>query len=226
MGAIVGLLVASWVVSLSGALMPGPLLTVTINQSLHRGVSAGPLVVLGHALLELALVLVLLSGLQSLLAVPPVEMGLSLAGGAVLGYMSWGLLAVARKTPQPLPWERTGEERRSRRQAAGLAPIWAGIVTSVVNPYWELWWVSIGAAMLFQARGAGVAGVLAFYLGHILGDLGWYTAVAVAVVLGRRWLNRRAYSVLMAVCGLFLAAFALYFLYHGLEVGQRLGVWS
>ena len=94
----------------------------------------------------------------------------------------------------------------------------------MVNPYWELWWVSIGAAMLFQARSAGVAGVTAFYFGHILGDLGWYTAVAVAVVWGRRWLNRRAYSALMAVCGLFLAAFAVYFLYHGVEVGRLLGL--
>ena len=222
MGTLIGLLAASWVVSLSGALMPGPLLTVAINHSLHRGVAAGPLVVLGHALLELAMVLALLSGLAHLLAVPQVELALSLAGGLVLGYMGWGLLAAAKSPPSPLPWEQPKEGERDPARAGLLSPVWAGVVTSVVNPYWELWWVIIGAAMLVQARAAGTPGVAAFYLGHILGDLAWYTLVAATVVLGRRWLNRRAYSALMGVCGLFPAAFAVYFFLHGVKLGHAL----
>ena len=48
---------SSFMIALSGALMPGPLLTVTISEATRRGTVAGPLMILGHGILELALVL-------------------------------------------------------------------------------------------------------------------------------------------------------------------------
>ena len=46
----------SFLVALTGAMMPGPVLTVTISESSRRGAWAGPLLMIGHALLELALI--------------------------------------------------------------------------------------------------------------------------------------------------------------------------
>ncbi|MBC7346053.1 MAG: LysE family transporter [Clostridia bacterium] len=220
---ILGLFAAAWVVSLSGALMPGPLLTITINESLHRGVCAGPLVVLGHAVLELALVVALLLGLQHVLTLPLVEFCLSLAGGGVLGILGLDLLRVTWRPPASLPWDdaaAVGSDARDR----WFASVWAGMVTTVVNPYWELWWATIGAAMLVQAQAVATAGITAFYLGHVLGDLGWYTLVSLVVVSGRRWLSRGAYRWLMGGCGVFLLTLAVYFSYHALAVGRRLFV--
>ena len=54
---------SSFVIALSGALMPGPVLTVTVSESARRGAKAGPLMIFGHGILELALVLALLGGL-------------------------------------------------------------------------------------------------------------------------------------------------------------------
>ena len=47
---------SSFVVALSGALMPGPLLAVTLGNSPHYGWKFGPLAILGHGILELGLV--------------------------------------------------------------------------------------------------------------------------------------------------------------------------
>ncbi len=58
---LAGVPVSSFVVALSGALMPGPLLTVTVGEATRRGFWAGPLIILGHGLLELTLVLLLLA---------------------------------------------------------------------------------------------------------------------------------------------------------------------
>jgi hypothetical protein len=52
---------SSFVIALSGALMPGPLLTATISECSQRGFIAGPLLITGHAILELVLVIALLS---------------------------------------------------------------------------------------------------------------------------------------------------------------------
>jgi threonine/homoserine/homoserine lactone efflux protein len=206
-------------VSLSGALMPGPLLTVTLKESLGRGAVAGPLVVLGHGLLELAMVGALLFGLQHWLRLPVVEFCLSLAGAAVLVWMARGLLGgLGNKFSLSLEEKSPGVTSTSRRTF--FRPVWAGVLASAANPYWELWWATIGAAMLSQAQVAGAVGVAAFYFGHVLGDLGWYTAVSSAVGLGRRWLTPAVYRGLLFTCGLFLLGLAVYFAWHGIGVGK------
>ncbi len=57
----------SFLLALSAAIMPGPLLAVAINSSSHRGFIAGPLLIVGHGILELGLVALLFLGLSSLL---------------------------------------------------------------------------------------------------------------------------------------------------------------
>ena len=60
---LIAIFTSSFIIALSGALMPGPLLTFTVSESPQRGAITGPLVILGHGILELALVLALLSGM-------------------------------------------------------------------------------------------------------------------------------------------------------------------
>ncbi len=67
---LAGVASTSFIVALSGALMPGPLLTVTVGEAARRGFWAGPLIMVGHSLLELALVLLLLVGLGAWLNQP------------------------------------------------------------------------------------------------------------------------------------------------------------
>jgi len=67
----------SFTLALSGALMPGPLLTVTVAESARMGFRAGPLLITGHALLELLL----------FLKSPSVMGIIALVGGGMLLWM-------------------------------------------------------------------------------------------------------------------------------------------
>src|SRR3989339_1811617 len=59
---LISIFLVSFTIALSGAMMPGPLLTVVIAESLKHGRKTGPLVSLGHAILEvLTIGLLLLS---------------------------------------------------------------------------------------------------------------------------------------------------------------------
>ena len=70
----------SFAPALSGALMPGPLLTVTVAEAAQRGTRTGPLIITGHVILELLLVTAIIMGLGPYLKNPPVIGIISLCG--------------------------------------------------------------------------------------------------------------------------------------------------
>jgi threonine/homoserine/homoserine lactone efflux protein len=204
---LAGIPVTSFLVALSGALMPGPLLTVTVGEAARRGFWAGPLIIVGHALLELALVLLLLAGLGVWLHRPAVLGTVGLVGAGMLGWMGVGLLKASRHSHLEL--EGNGE--------AGMHPVVAGVLMSVANPYWLLWWLTIGLGYVMFSIEYGLLGVALFYLGHILADFAWYTLVSGAVAQGRRFLSDRYYRGFLAGCGVFLFGFGGYFGVQGVR---------
>ncbi|MFZ5766632.1 MAG: LysE family translocator [Thermodesulfobacteriota bacterium] len=197
---------SSFTVALSGALMPGPFLTATISESSRRGAVAGPLMVLGHGILELALVLALLTGLAPLFNNDRVFAAIALAGGIILVWMSLSMfrgLAGLRLAGQ-------GETARRHNL------ILAGILFSLANPYWAIWWATIGLGYIMHAVILGPLGVMTFFCGHILADLAWYSLVSYGIARGRGFFGDRFYRGLIAACASFLLVFAGYFFYSGL----------
>src|SRR3972149_5217323 len=49
-------------------------------------------------------------------------------------------------------------------------PVADGIIASISNPYWSLWWATIGLGYLALSSGQGLTGVAFFFAGHILAD--------------------------------------------------------
>ena len=98
---LLGLLFSAFLIGFSGAMMPGPMLGVTIDGSLKKGFIAGPLVVLGHGILELALILVMALGIKDLFANPTIAGYIGLAGGLYLAWMGYGMIGLALKRPFP-----------------------------------------------------------------------------------------------------------------------------
>lgn len=197
---------SSFVIALSGALMPGPLMAAAISESSQRGFIAGPLLIAGHAILELGLVIALLLGLAPLLQLPSVFAAIALIGSAILFWMAFGMF---RSLPSlRLSWEGT--------RKGGHHPAVTGIVMSIANPYWSIWWATIGLGYILYSWQFGLWGVAFFFAGHILADLAWYSMISAAVAGGRRFLTDRLYRVLIGLCATFLVVFSLYFFYAGL----------
>lgn len=196
---------SSFVIALSGALMPGPLLTATISESSRHGFIAGPLMIAGHAILELALVIAFLLGLAPFIRQPLVFAATALLGSVILFRMAFGMF---RSLPSlHLSWE--GDRKRTNH------PMISGILMSVANPYWIIWWATIGLGYILYSWRFGFWGIAFFFAGHILADLIWYSLIAAAVAGGRHFLTDRLYRSLIAVCAALLIVFAGYFAYAG-----------
>ncbi len=205
--ALVTIFCTSFVLALSGALMPGPLLTITVSESSRRGLIAGPLMIFGHGLLELALVVALISGLAPVLGRDDVFILISLTGGAVLLWMGISML---RSLPNlTLGGHATAKKSRNL--------VLMGIVLSAINPYWLIWWASIGLGYIMHSLKFGLLGVTAFFLGHILADLAWYALISFGIAKGQRLFSDLFYRKLIGACAVFLILFSCWFFYSGVQ---------
>jgi len=207
MPALLSIFALAFVTALSGAMMPGPLLAATISESARRGFLAGPLLIVGHALLEAALLILLLRGLASLFQREIFFIVIALLGAAVLIWMAAAMF-------RSLPTLRLSFDRKVKKQNNIILQ---GALMSVANPYWSIWWATIGIGCILQGKRLGVWGILFFFSGHLLADFAWYSAVSAAVAGGRRLLTDRVYRSIIAVCATALVGFAVYFLYAGIS---------
>lgn len=213
---IAAIFTTSFILGLSGAMMPGPLLAVAVNQSARRGFWAGPLIVLGHAVLELLLVILLVLGLAAVLDRVEARTLIGMVGGVFLLYLGWGMTGDAIRGKVVLDLEGKGGDEASPGGGKSLHPVSAGILLSLTNPYWSMWWATVGLWYIRQAQQGGVHAVSSFYSGHILADLAWYSLVAAVVAGGRRFISQKLYNAVLVVCGLFVMGMGVYFLWDAI----------
>lgn len=209
MRALFALFVTSLIIGFSGALMPGPVSMVTISQSARHGFWAGPLVTVGHAVAEMAAVAALAMGLGKVFKHGLVAGLVGLLGG---GFLLWMGVDIARSG-----WVGIALELKAG-EMGGLTAfgcVGAGVLASISNPYWVVWWASVGASYVVLALRRGLPGLGAFFSGHILSDLSWNSLLAFLIASGRGFLSPSFYRGVLVVCGLILVALAIYFIYSG-----------
>lgn len=201
-----------WLIGFTGAMMPGPVTTLIVTETAKHGFIAGPLITIGHVLLELAMVIALFFGLGDLLKQDVVAGTIGLLGGLFLLWMGFNIVRDAwlgKVSFNPTP-------QVSRAPVSGN-PIIGGILTSISNPDRILWWATVGAAYLISFRAFGIAGIIAFYVGHTLADWVWNNVVAFVVATGRRVMTDRVYRGILIVCGTLLIALSFYFVSSGIN---------
>ncbi len=202
----------SFVLALSGAVAPGPLLAVTVAGSLRYGPAAGPLLVTGHALLEAGMVALLVAGAGDVLRGSWVFNVVAVAGGCLLVGMGVHMFTGGGAA---------GDEaaREGGSPVGAMRLVFSGAAASVANPYWALWWLTAGLGFLVVGLSAGILGVVAFFLGHVSADYLWYTVVSFGVGRGRNLLRGRLYRIVGRACGVMLVAFGGWFLLLGCGAG-------
>jgi len=211
----------SFVTALSGAMAPGPLLTYTIMKSIKdkkKGFLMGLWIISGHALLESVILILLLLGFSFILQNKVVRFIISLVGCGFLLYFGISMLIRISRGEMKADFLDTKKnipenQKEHGKKAFNLDnPILGGILVSMSNPYWWMWWASIGSAFLIK-WGISLNNwhkMLAFFIGHEAGDLIWYVPVAILSFLGQRYFNRKVYYIILSICGVFLVIFGLY----------------
>ena len=192
------------VISLSGVMMPGPVFAVTIARS-YKSQFAGIRVAVGHALIEIPLILLIYYGFASFFQDALVQKVLSLVGGAVLVWMGIRMLRARGRTI-----EKGKDLPRNS--------IFAGATTTALNPYFILWWATVGSMLIMKSLSFGLTGLILFAVVHLLCDFGWLAFVSVLVHRTKSLWGGRVQQGLLIASSLLLIGFGGWFLSSGFQV--------
>ena len=157
--------------------------------------------ILGHALLEIVLIILMVLGFTHFVNNPGILKIISLVGAAILIY--FGIKMISSLPSASL------DSVNNYKKTSNLVML--GITMSAANPYWMIWWLSIGLSLVLGAKHLGITGIVIFFAGHILADLGWYSIVSLAVSKGKRFLSDKIYKGILFICAIILIMFGIYF---------------
>jgi threonine/homoserine/homoserine lactone efflux protein len=153
-------LAGALIISLSGVMAPGPLTAVTVGKG-SGAPSAGAMVAVGHGLVEFPLMTAIFLGFGYLFNIPFVRPAIGIGGGLYLFFLAAGMFKSSRKQDYP-------EQDVNTR-----SPLVSGIMLSAGNPYFLIWWASVGATLVMQSAAYGIAGLIVFMVLHWVCDLAW-----------------------------------------------------
>lgn len=196
-------LVSVVIISLSGVMMPGPVTAVTIAKGRRDG-NAGALIAFGHGIIEIPLMVLIYLGFAQLFSNEIVRRSVGFIGGLMLGFMGVQMF-------------------RSRDYIAGeekdvkLSSVFSGVITTGANPYFFLWWATVGSALVINSALFGLTGFLLFALVHWLCDFFWDLFVSRAVYRSRSFWSLRVHRIVFSICASILIFFGIWFVSSALQ---------
>ncbi len=205
------ILLFSFLVALTGALSPGPLLTFTIYKSIKekRGYLVGVFVILGHATLEFLFILLLLAGVYLFFQNIIVLTVIGLVGGFLL--VIFGILVIRDTYKKSVQLNVQTIEPQDYKGYKGNTFL-GGIFVSLSNPFWTFWWAVIGLGLMINLNITlqDPFGIFLFFIGHEAGDSIFYIPLSIFVALGGKSLNPKIYKYILIGCGIFMIVFGIY----------------
>jgi threonine/homoserine/homoserine lactone efflux protein len=198
-------LVQVFVISLSGALQPGPVTATAITMG-ARNRWAGVLLAVGHGVIEFPLMILIILGLGSIFQKTATQIIIGAAGGIVLLYMAYSMFKTAGQTFIPQAGARKDK------------PILAGIILTASNPYFLIWWATVGLALATDATKFGLYAFALFAIVHWLVDLLWVTALSLASFHGTTLLGPKVQQIVLKICAAAMLLFGLFFIYNAVSL--------
>ena len=184
--------------------MPGPMFAVTLAKS-YKSPWAGTQIALGHAVIEVPLILLIYFGFAQFFQNSVVQLVLSILGG---GMIIWLGISMFRTRTEVV---RGGKD-------LPYSAFIAGIITSGLNPFFLLWWATIGSMLIMESLNFGITGFALFISIHWLCDLVWLSFVSILVYRTRSLWGRKFQEGLFITCGLLLIGFGIWFVASGVQL--------
>jgi len=171
----------------------------------YRSPWAGSLMALGHAVIEVPLILLIYFGFAQFFQNNVVQIALSVLGG---GMIVWLGIAMFRA--------RTGVVQQGKDLPYNAFV--AGIFTSVFNPFFLVWWATIGSMLIMKFLDFGTTGLIVFIVAHWLCDFIWLSLVSNLVYRTHSLWGQKFQEWVFIACSLLLVGFGGWFFISGIQL--------
>ena len=189
------------IISASGVMSPGPLFAANITHGLKHGSKAGIKIAIGHSLVELPLVILLGIGILSLEIFPEFKTIISILGAITLFVFAF----IQIKT--------VFNKNKKTRIKLEQGPVVTGILLSVLNPFFIIWWLTIGLKLISDAMAIwAFAGILIVFVLHIWMDFVWLGATAFLISKSKKIISNTSYRAIILALSIILIYFGITFL--------------
>ena len=200
---ILPVLLSVVVISLSGVMMPGPMFAVALTKS-FRSPWTGVWISLGHAVIEVPLILLIYFGFAHFFENSIVQLVLSIMGGGMIIWLGISMF-------------RNRTEVVTKGKDLPYGAFTAGIITSGLNPFFLLWWATIGSLLVMKFVEFSAGGLTLFIVVHWLCDLFWLSLVAVFVYKTHALWGKKIQEWVFIASSLLLAGFGIWFIVSGIQ---------
>lgn len=201
-------LLSAIIISLSGVMAPGAVTAATIAQG-TRNRWAGLLISVGHGIVEMPLICLLMLGLHFFFEMDPVKITIGILGGGFLLWMGYGMIRQISK-----PAAEQGDTFKS-------GSITTGILLSATNPYFLLWWATVGLNLAMGAGELGITALILFAIVHWLCDVIWLSVLSFGAFYthkGAGLLGGHIQKGILGICGFALLFFGAKFIADALKL--------
>ncbi len=192
------------VISFSGVMLPGPMTAVTLTKS-YKSPWAGVWISLGHAVIEVPLILLIYFGFAQFFQNSVVRLALSVAGSGMIIWLGINMFRA-----------RTEVVRKGKDLPYNS--FLAGILSSGFNPFFLVWWATIGSMLIMRILEFGTIGLIIFTIVHWLCDLVWLSLLSNVIYRTHTFWGQRLQEWLFIACSLLLVGFGLWFLISGIQL--------
>ena len=188
-------------ISASGVMAPGPLFAANVSYGLREGTKSGIKMAIGHSIVEFPLVVLLGIGVFSLEIFPEFRTIISIFGAITLFvFASLQIKTILQN-----------KEKNESKPKQG--PLITGIALSALNPFFIIWWLTIGFKLISDAMLIwAFSGILIVFFLHIWMDFVWLGGVSFLASKSTKILSNRNYKILMIGLSLMLIYFGISFL--------------
>lgn len=189
--------------SVSGVLAPGPLFFANLAYGTRQDKWSGIKVAYGHTAVELPLIIILAAGLFTFDTAKKYTSVIGLIGGiAILAFAGLQITSIIK--------EKGGHGIPNIARSKG--PFIVGIALSALNPFFILWWFTVGLKLIADSAAFGITtGVAILFALHIWMDYAWLASTAYLASKGAFVLKSKYYPTLLLAITVVLVYYGLSF---------------
>jgi threonine/homoserine/homoserine lactone efflux protein len=190
-------------ISMTGVMLPGAMTAVTLSRGAESPYS-GILISIGHGIVEVPLIIIIFLGFSYLVNFTIIKIIIAFGGSFFLILTGIGMFFKIKET-------------EASKSILNPSRVMTGILFSIGNPAFILWWLTLGAALIMKVSKFGTLFLIAFIIIHLLCDLLWLFFLSALSFKGGQFFGRKFQKILFVACGILLFFFSIKYFIDGLN---------